>query len=39
MTNTASAAPRFGAEVFAAFWAAPDISRGLPILADDIVGY
>lgn len=39
MTDTTSAAPRFSAEVFAAFWAAPDVSRGLPILADDIVGY
>jgi hypothetical protein len=39
MTDIASAAPKFSAELFAAFWAAPDLSRGLDILADDIVGY
>ena len=38
MTDIASA-PKFSAELFAAFWAAPDLSRGLNILADDIVGY
>jgi SnoaL-like domain len=38
-TNTDSDAPRFSAEMFAAFWAAPDLSRGLNILADDITGY
>ncbi|CQD21128.1 SnoaL-like polyketide cyclase [Mycobacterium lentiflavum] len=38
MTDVASA-PKFSAEMFAAFWAAPDLSRGLDILADDIVGY
>lgn len=38
MTDIASA-PKFSAELFAAFWAAPDMSRGLDILADDIVGY
>jgi hypothetical protein len=38
MTDIA-AAPKFSAELFAAFWAAPDLSRGLDILADDIVGY
>ena len=32
-------APKFSAELFAAFWAAPDMSRGFDILADDIVGY
>lgn len=31
--------PKFSAEVWAAFWAAPDMSRGTDILADDIVGY
>jgi hypothetical protein len=39
MTDVKSAAPKFSAEVFAAFWAAPDMSHGLDILADDIVGY
>ena len=34
-----SSAPPFSAEMFAAFWAAPDLSRGMDILADDIVGY
>jgi SnoaL-like domain len=38
MTDIQSA-PTFSAELFAAFWAAPDISRGLNILAEDIVGY
>jgi hypothetical protein len=37
--QTASPATKFSAEVFAAFWAAPDLSRGMNILADDIVGY
>jgi ketosteroid isomerase-like protein len=37
--QTASPATKFSAEVFAAFWAAPDMSRGMDILADDIVGY
>jgi ketosteroid isomerase-like protein len=37
--RTASPATSFSAEVFAAFWAAPDLSRGFDILADDIVGY
>jgi SnoaL-like domain len=32
-------APKFSAELFAAFWAAPDMSHGMDILADDIVGY
>lgn len=38
MTDVQSA-PRFSAELFAAFWAAPDLLRGLTILADDIIGY
>jgi ketosteroid isomerase-like protein len=36
---TATTTPRFSPELFAAFWAAPDMSRGMDILADDIVGY
>jgi ketosteroid isomerase-like protein len=39
MTDVTSAATKFSAELFAAFWAAPDLSHGLDILADDIVGY
>lgn len=45
MTDIQSASPAttptpvFSAELFAAFWAAPDMSRGMNILADDIVGY
>lgn len=38
-TQTASPTQRFSAEMFAAFWAAPSMSRGMDILADDIVGY
>ena len=40
-TQTASAptTPKFSAEMFAAFWAAPDMSHGMEILADDIIGY
>jgi SnoaL-like protein len=38
MTDIQSA-PKFSAELFAAFWDAPDLSRGLTILADDIIGY
>jgi hypothetical protein len=38
-THADSGAPRFSAELFAAFWAAPDLSRGLNILAEDIIGY
>ena len=34
-----STAPAFSADMWAAFWAAPDLSRGMDILADDIVGY
>ena len=33
------AAPKFSAELFAAYWAAPSMSRGFDILADDIIGY
>ena len=36
---TATTTPRFSAELFAAFWAAPDMSRGMDILAEDIIGY
>jgi len=41
MTNIQSASPAttFSAELWAAFWAAPSMSRGMDILADDIVGY
>jgi ketosteroid isomerase-like protein len=41
MTDIQSASPAtaFSAEMFAAFWAAPDMSRGMDILADDIVGF
>ncbi|HSS25980.1 MAG TPA: nuclear transport factor 2 family protein [Mycobacterium sp.] len=38
-TTMDSGAPKFSAELFAAFWAAPDLSRGLNILAHDIIGY
>jgi hypothetical protein len=40
-TQTASATTtrKFSAELFAAFWAAPDMSRGMDVLADDIIGY
>ncbi|MFZ0902903.1 MAG: nuclear transport factor 2 family protein [Mycobacterium sp.] len=37
--TTLDSTPMFSAELFAAFWAAPDLSRGMNILADDIVGY
>ena len=37
-TTRDPAAAVFSAEMFAAFWAAPDLSRGLNILAEDIVG-
>lgn len=37
--QSAPAAPAFSAEVFAAYWAAPTLSGGFDILADDIVGY
>ncbi len=38
-TTTLDSNPKFSAEMFAAFWAAPDMSRGMDILAQDIVGY
>jgi hypothetical protein len=38
-TTPDSAAPLFSAQMWAAFWAAPDLSRGMNILAEDIVGY
>jgi hypothetical protein len=38
MTHT-DTKPKFSAEMWAAFWAAPDESRIGDILADDIVGY
>ena len=38
MTDT-DTAPKFSAEMWAAFWAAPEMSSGQDILADDIVGY
>ncbi len=38
MTDVQSA-PKFSAEVFAAYWAAPTMSRGLDILAENIIGY
>lgn len=30
---------KFSAQMWAAFWAAPELSQGQDILADDIVGY
>lgn len=48
MTDIGSAAPatamdpdtpKFSAQLWAAFWAAPELSRGMNILAEDIVGY
>lgn len=38
MTDTQTQ-PKFSAEVWAAFWAAPDMSRVGDVLAEDIVGY
>jgi SnoaL-like domain len=37
--TTLDSTTMFSAEMFAAFWAAPDLSRGMNILAEDIVGY
>jgi hypothetical protein len=37
--RSAPTAMQFSAELWAAFWAAPDMSRGMDILADDIIGY
>ncbi len=31
--------PHFSAELWAAYWAAPDMEHGMDILAEDIVGY
>lgn len=39
MTDIQSAAPTFSAELWARFWAAPDLPGGVNVLADDIVGY
>lgn len=39
MTDVKTDAPKFSAEVWAAYWAAPTMSRGFDVLADDIVGY
>jgi hypothetical protein len=41
MTSIQSPSPAltFSAELWAAFWAEPSMSRGMDILADDIVGY
>ncbi|BBZ12005.1 nuclear transport factor 2 family protein [Mycobacterium branderi] len=39
MTDIQSAAPTFSAELWAAYWDAPSLSRGFDVLADDIVGY
>ena len=38
MTQTHTA-PKFTADTWAAFWAAPDPSRAAGLLAEDIVGY
>ncbi len=38
MTDIQSA-PKFSAEMFAAYWAAPTMAGGFEILSDDIVGY
>jgi hypothetical protein len=38
MTQTQNQ-PKFSAELWAAFWAAPDVTRAGDVLADDIVGY
>jgi hypothetical protein len=38
MTETRTQ-PKFSAEFWAAFWAAPDPTRAGDVLADDIVGY
>lgn len=38
MTDTVERA-RFSAQVWAAFWAAPSLTDGTDVLADDIVGY
>ena len=38
MTETQTQ-PKFSAELWAAFWAAPDVARAGDVLAEDIVGY
>lgn len=38
-TSSDSAAAMFSAEMWAAYWAAPTLTRGFDVLADDIVGY
>jgi hypothetical protein len=38
-TTMDSDAPKFSAQIWPAFWAAPELSRGMDILADDITGY
>ncbi|RDH78813.1 nuclear transport factor 2 family protein [Mycolicibacterium moriokaense] len=38
MTHTQTP-PTFSADLWAAFWAAPDVARAGDVLADDIVGY
>ena len=38
-TTRDSAAPMFSAQMWAAFWAATELSRGMNTLAEDIVGY
>jgi hypothetical protein len=38
MTDTQTQ-PKFSSELWAAFWAAPDMSRVGDVLAEDIVGY
>jgi hypothetical protein len=37
--TTLDSTSTFSGELWAAFWAAPDLSRGMDTLADDIVGY
>jgi predicted SnoaL-like aldol condensation-catalyzing enzyme len=38
MTQTQTP-PKFSAQLWAAFWTAPDVARAGDVLADDIVGY
>jgi predicted SnoaL-like aldol condensation-catalyzing enzyme len=38
MTETQTQ-PKFSAELWAAFWAAPDVAQAGDVLADDIIGY
>jgi predicted SnoaL-like aldol condensation-catalyzing enzyme len=39
MTDTQFTTPAFSADLWAAYWAAPSMSRGFDVLDDDIVGY